>query len=43
MIRLILAVVLALAVAPATAREIAITFDDAPTNDSATFTGCRPM
>jgi peptidoglycan/xylan/chitin deacetylase (PgdA/CDA1 family) len=39
MIRLILAVVLALAVAPATAREIAITFDDAPTNDTATFTG----
>ncbi len=39
MIRLIFAVVLALAVAPATAREIAITFDDAPTNDTATFTG----
>ena len=39
MIRFILAVILALAVAPATAREIAITFDDAPTNDSATFTG----
>lgn len=39
MIRFVLAVVLALAVAPANAREIAITFDDAPTNDSATFTG----
>lgn len=39
MIRLIFAVVLALAVAPATAREIAITFDDAPTNDTAIFTG----
>jgi peptidoglycan/xylan/chitin deacetylase (PgdA/CDA1 family) len=38
-IRLILAALLALSVAPATAREIAITFDDAPTNDSATFTG----
>lgn len=40
MIRLLLlAVALALAILPATAREIAITFDDAPTNDSATFTG----
>jgi peptidoglycan-N-acetylglucosamine deacetylase len=39
MIRLILAVVVALWAAPAMAREIAITFDDAPTNDSATFTG----
>jgi len=39
MIRLILAIVLALAVAPATAREIAITFDDAPTNDSVYMTG----
>jgi peptidoglycan/xylan/chitin deacetylase (PgdA/CDA1 family) len=39
MIRFVLAVLLALAVAPATAREIAITFDDAPTNDTALMTG----
>lgn len=39
MIRTVLIIVLALAIAPANAREIAITFDDAPTTDSATFTG----
>lgn len=39
MIRLILGIVLALSVTPALAREIAITFDDAPTNDSAYMTG----
>jgi peptidoglycan-N-acetylglucosamine deacetylase len=39
MIRLILAIALALAAAPATAREIAITFDDAPTNDTAYMMG----
>jgi peptidoglycan/xylan/chitin deacetylase (PgdA/CDA1 family) len=39
MIRFALAIVLALMISPATAREIAITFDDAPTNDTAIFTG----
>lgn len=39
MIRFVLALLLALTIAPATAREIAITFDDAPTNDSTLMTG----
>ncbi|MFM9865468.1 MAG: polysaccharide deacetylase family protein [Micropepsaceae bacterium] len=39
MIRLIIGIVLALSVTSALAREIAITFDDAPTNDSAYMTG----
>ncbi len=39
MIRLIFVVVLALSVTPALAREIAVTFDDAPTNDTAYMTG----
>lgn len=39
MIRLILAAVFAISIVPACAREIAITFDDAPTADSALMTG----
>lgn len=39
MIRFVLALALALAIAPVTAREIAITFDDAPTSDTALMTG----
>jgi peptidoglycan/xylan/chitin deacetylase (PgdA/CDA1 family) len=39
MIRFLLAVVFALSVTPALAREIAITFDDAPREDSAYMTG----
>lgn len=39
MIRALIAIVFALSVAPAFAREIAITFDDAPREDSAYMTG----
>lgn len=39
MIRVLLAIAFALSLAPAMAREIAITFDDAPTNDTAIMTG----
>lgn len=39
MIRFALAIVLALSIAPAMAREIAITFDDAPRGDTALSTG----